>query len=72
MSGRPLNGKVLPFEKCGFGRKLQQAAKSFLAERTYFDNHPYLHPHGGRFRVARQEWNGILRYLRIETIAVTT
>jgi hypothetical protein len=44
MSGRPLNGDVVPFEKCGSGRRLQQAAKSFPAERTCFDNHPRLHP----------------------------
>ena len=34
-SERPLNGDRLPSNRLGFGRRLQQAAKSFPAERTY-------------------------------------
>jgi len=43
-SGRPLNGQVLLSNLRGSGRSLQQAAKSFPAERTYFHNDPRLHP----------------------------
>ena len=43
-SGRPLNEDVLLFNQRGSGRSLQQAAKSFPAERTCFHNHPRLPP----------------------------
>ena len=35
MSERPLNGDGLSLIPLGFGRELQQVAKSFPAERTY-------------------------------------
>ena len=37
-SGRPLNDEVLRSHQRGSGRSLQQAAKSFPAESTYFHN----------------------------------
>ncbi len=44
MCDRPLNSVTWAISQRRSGRGLQQAAKSFPAERTHFDKHPRLHP----------------------------
>gem|GEM_PF-5964761 len=44
MGEHPLNGIAVLFNQPDFGRMSRRVAKSFPAERAYFDKHPGLHP----------------------------